>query len=438
MAENQVNIHEARRMAAEEAIIRTRYDISYADIVRAKKNGQEPEKEAGNKPSTSKEGDSEKRNEKVIREEMNKEKELQRDKYEKNQDNKRSEEQGKKEPQQSSRKNCDIEDAEGEALLTEMEDENMIVVNIDTITRLGDIGQRDSNIDLVWARNAITHLIEYKIIGDTWGSDHYPIEITIGMAPQQYRKRSNRITNKKTNWEEYQEILESRIEIVENISWTKTVRQENYDIFCEEIKEAARLASEKIKRNQQQKDVNNNKETNKSNKHNKNPCCWWDNECKEAIDNRRLKQKHFKREKTISSLIAFKKARAEARKLLRFKKREGFRKFARSINKNTGMKYVWNKIRALRKPPHVIDWNKWQNKDRNKEILDNIEKLSPGWAEQQERELEEREEEEDMEEEMNKEFQWIEMERVLRRTKSKSAPGRDNIEYKMIKEMPWE
>lgn len=40
------------------------------------------------------------------------------------------------------------------------------------------------------------------------------------------------------------------------------------------------------------------------------------------------------------------------------------------------MRYVWNKIRTLRKPTQTIDWNKWQNKDRDKEILENIEKLA--------------------------------------------------------------
>lgn len=52
------------------------------------------------------------------------------------------------------------------------------------------------------------------------------------------------------------------------------------------------------------------------------------------------------------------------------------------INKNTGMKYVWNKIRAIRTLTQVIEWNKWQNKDRDEEILKNIEKLTSGWAEQ--------------------------------------------------------
>lgn len=32
------------------------------------------------------------------------------------------------------------------------------------------------------------------------------------------------------------------------------------------------------------------------------------------------------------------------------------------------MTYVWKKVRALRNPSKQIDWNKWQTKDRDKEI----------------------------------------------------------------------
>lgn len=122
---------------------------------------------------------------------------------------------------------------------------------------------------------------------------------------------------------------------------------------------------------------------------------------------------------TIISLIAYKKAR-DARRLIRFKKQKGFKKFITSINKNTGMKYVWNKIRVLRKPQQVVDWNKWQNKDRDKKILENIDKLAPCWTEKHE-ENTNKEKKKKSRTGLEGQFTQIQLERTLRKTKGRSA-----------------
>lgn len=57
----------------------------------------------------------------------------------------------------------------------------------------------------------------------------------------------------------------------------------------------------------------------------------------------------------------------EARKTIRKKKNESFRKFVTTINKNTDITYVWNKMRVLRKGDCQMDWNSWKKKiDRKK------------------------------------------------------------------------
>lgn len=57
----------------------------------------------------------------------------------------------------------------------------------------------------------------------------------------------------------------------------------------------------------------------------------------------------------------------EARKTIRKKKNESFRKFVTTINKNTDITYVWNKIRVLRKGDCQMNWNSWKNKNRQEE-----------------------------------------------------------------------
>lgn len=57
----------------------------------------------------------------------------------------------------------------------------------------------------------------------------------------------------------------------------------------------------------------------------------------------------------------------EARKTIRKKKNESFRKFVTTINKNTDITYVWNKMRVLRKGDCQMDLNSWKTKiDRKK------------------------------------------------------------------------
>lgn len=51
--------------------------------------------------------------------------------------------------------NCDRVDANGEKMLEELEDADMFVVNHDTLSRIEELGQRDSNLDLVWCNSGI-------------------------------------------------------------------------------------------------------------------------------------------------------------------------------------------------------------------------------------------------------------------------------------------
>lgn len=69
------------------------------------------------------------------------------------------------------------------------------------------------------------------------------------------------------------------------MSWAKEVKQENYDIICEEIKEAAMLALEKIKRKRQE-DKKDQQETKGKGRRKQieNPKSWWDEELLLIID----------------------------------------------------------------------------------------------------------------------------------------------------------
>ncbi|EZA61372.1 hypothetical protein X777_12809 [Ooceraea biroi] len=80
-----------------------------------------------------------------------------------------------------------------------MYDEGYIVLNSDTKSQLNYYNQIASNIDLVFANNDLAGLLDYNQLSDTWGLDHYPIEILFDIEVEPYRKLTNRVTNRNTD-----------------------------------------------------------------------------------------------------------------------------------------------------------------------------------------------------------------------------------------------
>lgn len=126
----------------------------------------------------------------------------------------------------------------------------------------------------------------------------------------------------------------------------------------------------------------------------------------------------------------------EARKIIRKKKNESFRKFVTTINKNTDITYVWNKIRVLRKEDCQMNWNSWKNKNRQEEVKKEIKKLGRPWVEERRTTEEIGVKQEDWINKLNSEYRHEKFEKALREVRKKSSPGKDRIDYEMIENMP--
>ncbi|XP_018367719.1 PREDICTED: uncharacterized protein LOC108764142 [Trachymyrmex cornetzi] len=71
--------------------------------------------------------------------------------------------------------NCEYMDTIWESLQEAMERRDFMCVNMDTCSRIGAIGERDSNLDLLFCSAAVLDNIKYNQLDDTWDSDHFPI-----------------------------------------------------------------------------------------------------------------------------------------------------------------------------------------------------------------------------------------------------------------------
>lgn len=134
--------------------------------------------------------------------------------------------------------NCTKLDTNGENLWEEMEDEDLLIVNRDTMSRIGEGGCRPSNLDLMFSSANFHHKIKYEQGKDTWRSGHFPIFFTTKIDLKIYRKVTNRISNTKTDWIVFRSEMIKKEELMENPEFRIKSEVERYNQIVEWIKEA--------------------------------------------------------------------------------------------------------------------------------------------------------------------------------------------------------
>ncbi|KMQ86947.1 pol-like protein [Lasius niger] len=288
-----------------------------------------------------------------------------------------------------------------------------------------------SNIDLIFAEVNIVDNISYDQIKDTWGSDHFPLDINTDAMIIRYKKITNRISNKNTNWTDYMEYVQKEVETL-GIKVNQGSLQERYTRFTELLKEAVYVVSGRINK---RKGKDSTGSQWKQDRRNHQQVKWWDAECEKTVKERKEKLKIYKRIQDLHSFIEYKRQVAIVKKIIKRKKRDCFTDFCNSISRTTSWKYLWNVMRTFKKSWNKVQWNKWQEVDREQVIREEIDKLSPpGVSETDEHEWDDVIINENHS--LDSLFTQEELNRALNLVKKDSAPGRDNIDYKMLKNLP--
>ena len=76
-------------------------------------------------------------------------------------------------------------------------------------------------------------------------------------------------------------------------------------------------------------------------------CPWWNDECKEAIRDRKRALNRFRRHRTTSLLLAYKAAKAKARRVIRQAKKQSWESLLHLFNVNTPLSQLWGIIRKF-------------------------------------------------------------------------------------------
>ena len=179
------------------------------------------------------------------------------------------------------------------------------------------------------------------------------------------------------------------------------------------------------------------------------PKPWWSEEVRQSKVKRERLYQVYRRNKTYGNMIAWKKCRAEHKKLIRKNKRESWIQFVEKLKYGVHPSVIYEAIRRIKgQPPrktHILIDNN-QVYATVPEIAEQLaatfcrvssdENYSPEFrAHKDTAEQEDISFESSNREEYNRPFTVEELEYNLSRTKN-TSPGKDGIHYQMLKKMP--
>ena len=213
-------------------------------------------------------------------------------------------------------------DGRGKLIESILQDNDLILLNSKSPTFLHSAYNSTSAIDLSVASPTIALDFQWSVHDDLCGSDHFPIFLTSHAEDNTTHPRYN---FKKANWNLFGDLCSRSIDL-------KILECDcPVELFTEKITAAAREAIPPHRGGKNLPRVP-----------------WFNEECKQAIlDRKRAQRKYFKHP-TLFNFINFKKAKAKSKFIIKESKASSWRHYVSTINSHTSTKSVWKKIRKIK------------------------------------------------------------------------------------------
>lgn len=310
--------------------------------------------------------------------------------------------------------NCSHTDPDGARLLDSFEALSLFLHNHDTYTHFNQSNLSRSNIDLVLSSTDLSSFIETEVFSDSWGSDHFPINIMIDVHRYIYRRETFKIQSKRTDWTQVNSKLDEDYPVFLKYEYDHLAPVEKYHFFMDTITNAVSQATPKRKT--------------VSAKLHKNPVPWWDDECHRAKRRRQAAFKKWEFSRQEEDRLQYNKLRTEARKIFRHKKRECYRQFASTIDFRHDITYTWNKARIFKNKWTKVKKEKSCNAVDKSKLEEALDKICPSSAPSNPA-TQPQSKNDPM---MDNLFTFAEFNTALSSRGDKSAPGRDGINYEVL------
>jgi len=317
-------------------------------------------------------------------------------------------------------------DTRGNQVMKFIQDNNLNLLNDGRPTRTS--GNSSSAIDLTLVSPQLHPLLDWSVTDSPLDSDHCLITIDLQNDITNCEPPKTILNIRKADWTKFQNSTAWEIDTEE---FEHEDARSLTQVFYEKIRLANQTAIPKITIGKFY------------------PKPWWSKELSDARDKRERFLKIYRKTKFNRHLIAWKKARAKFKQIQRKNKKENWENFANSINNNTPVNKVWEKVRRIKgrtqRKTHIleVDGRTYQNvKDIADKIGDTFSQISsPSNYEPNFRSIKAEEERKTINfssenaEIYNKEFTMEELKQAITETKC-TTPGPDEIHNLMLKNLP--
>ena len=212
----------------------------------------------------------------------------------------------------------------GKKLEDFLSQEGLCIFNDGTDTYLHPGNGSYSAIDLTVTDPSLLLDFSWKVHDDLCGSDHFLIILeslhsTVGERPTRYKFD-------KADWPRYEQMCRENLQTEMIRNSTDPILKFNETVIS--------IGDETIP-----KTSTNPKHPGKS---------WFNDECKDAIKNRKKAERRFEKHPTSDNLGNFRIFRAKARRTLKQNRRTSWRNFVSKLNCHTPMNKVWNMVQKIK------------------------------------------------------------------------------------------
>ena len=219
---------------------------------------------------------------------------------------------------------CRGVDTRGRVLERFIHEELLSIFNTGTRTHFAMPSGSTSALDLSLATPQLMPLFTWHVADDPMGSDHFPVWLTYQDNPS-LGARPKRWNLRKADWDEFEASLEDAFSTDSTSGLIPSVED-----FTSKVIDAARRSIPRT-----------------SGAPHRTPVPWWTEECREAIRARRRALRAFDRHATTENLIAFRQARAAARRTILQAKRASWREYVGRLNRCSPISQVWSQVKQI-------------------------------------------------------------------------------------------
>ena len=200
--------------------------------------------------------------------------------------------------------------------------DSLCLLNDGSFTYLHPASGTFTAIDLSLCSPTIFTDVNFRVASDSYGSDHFPIILEIGVSLPDPLPRWN---FRRADWVHFIQLCREKLTLD-----TVEMYEEPIVVFTDML---CNIAKETIPRSVTKP------------KKRCNP--WFNKDCKDALKERQRALHKFEKNINAENLSNFRIARAKARRICRASKRESFHKYVSRITPRTTMTSVWDMVHRI-------------------------------------------------------------------------------------------